>query len=143
MIGTAYSIRCEPNTLRQSSYVQPGGLSKENLRNGGTSTVVKGDVTRLYRDTSFTCQHSKKWENIMIAQPNTAFDNKTIIGHLSDNGASLMVEFNPRLIEKKELGVRNLEMPLTSFDHYCVSYFHKYSRRIQCISDEIGDIRLQ
>ena len=55
----------------------------------------------------------------MMAQPASKFNNKQILGHMSDNGANLMVKFNPRFIEQN-LAI-NLEMPLTSFDHYCVS----------------------
>ena len=113
--GTSFTIRCEPNPLNQTSYAQPGGFSEEYLRNGGK--INKRN--RLFRETDFTCHHNKKWDPKTIAQPGSAFNNKAILGHLSDNGANLMVKFNPRFIEQNI--VKNLEMPLTSFDHYCVS----------------------
>ena len=74
--GTSHSIRCEPNTLNQTSYVQPGGLSEEYQRNGGSITKRN----RLYRQTSFTCHHNKKWASTAIAKPNSEFKKKEILG---------------------------------------------------------------
>ena len=62
---------------------------------------------------------------------NSKFNNKQILGHMSDNGANLMVKFNPRFIEQN-LAV-NLEMPLTSFDHYCVSVLEYINCRYSTI----------
>ena len=123
--GTTFTIRCEPNPLNQTSYAQPGGLSEEFKRNGGSIKQLKNGKTRLYRDTTFTCHHSKKWQDVSIAQPQAESRTWTAIppvGHLSDNGANLMVKFNPLFI-KQGVIAKNLEMPLTSFDHYCVSNF--------------------
>ena len=123
--GTTFTVRCGPNLLNQTSYAQPGGLTEEFKRNGGSIKLVKGE-TRLYRDTTFTCHHSKKWQEVSIAQPHA--ESRTWagfqpVGQLSDNGANLMVKFNPLFI-KQGIVAKNLEMPLTSFDHYCVSNFN-------------------
>ena len=66
------------------------------------------------------------WQEVSIAQPHD--ESRTWagfqpVGQLSDNGANLMVKFNPLFI-KQGIVAKNLEMPLTSFDHYCVSNFN-------------------
>ena len=121
MTGTTFTVRCGPNLLNQTSYAQPGGLSEEYK-----SIILKSGETRLYRDTAFTCHHSKRWQDISIAQPHAESRTWTAIpavGHLSDNGANLMVKFNPLFIEQGVIA-KNLDMPLASFDHYCVSNFN-------------------
>ena len=116
--GTSHTIRCEPNTLNQTSYAQPGGLSEEYQRNGGSITKRN----RLYRQTSFTCHHNKKWASTAIAKPNSEFKKKEILGHLSDNGVDLIVKFNPKLNERNI--TKDFEIPLTNFEDYCVSIFN-------------------
>ena len=117
--GTTHTIRCEPNTLNQTSYAQPGGLSEEYQRNGGS---INKRTKRLYRQTSFSCHHNKKWTSVAIAKPNSEFKKKEILGHLSDNGVNLMVKFNPKFNEKNI--TEDFEIPLTNFDDYCVSIFN-------------------
>ena len=110
-----YTVRCEPNPLNQTSYAQPGGFSGGPLKNNGG--------LKNYRDTSFSCHNSKRWETIRIAQPHSDFNDNKYLGHgkLSVSGANLMIEFSPRLLACQGCGAKNLEMPLTSFEQYCVS----------------------
>ena len=111
-----YTVRCEPNPLNQTSYAQPGGFSGGPLKNNGG--------LKNYRDTSFSCHNSKRWETIRIAQPHSELNDSKFLthGHLSVNGSNLMIEFSPVwLAACTGCGVKNLEMPLTSFEQYCVS----------------------
>ena len=110
-----YTVRCEPNALNQTRNAKLGGFSGGILKNNGGR--------KNYRDTSFSCHNSKRWKAIWIAPPHSEFnDNKYLgHGHLSVNGSNLMIEFSPRLLAYPGSGVKNLEMPLTSFEQYCVS----------------------
>ena len=110
-----YTVRCEPNPLNQTSNAQPGGFSGGLLKNNGGR--------KNYRDTSFSCHNSKRWKAIWIAPPHSEFNDNNYLGrgHLSVNGSNLMIEFSPRLLACPGCGVKNLEIPSTSFEQYCVS----------------------